>query len=74
MSKNEADKLNNEIVDKTGVKKRMDSLGTLCESRAFLSRLGGTCEDPSCEGSEETSLLRDWRGWEQRKHAGVVVT
>ena len=43
-----ADMLNNETVPaKAGMKRRMGSLGTLCEPRACLSRLGGACEDPS---------------------------
>ena len=61
-----ADKLNNETAGKTGVKKRTGSPGTMREPRACLSRLGVACE--------EGSLPRGWRGWEQGKHAGVVVT
>ena len=42
-----ADKLNNEPVGKTGVKKRVGFPRTLCEPCACLSRLAGAREDPS---------------------------
>ena len=67
------DMVNNHTAGKAGIKKRMVSRGTLCASRACLRRLEERVKILRCEVSEEASLPRGWRGWEQGKHAGVLV-
>ena len=70
-----ADMLNNENAGKAGLKRRMGWV--LWEPCANLALAQVDWEERvkilRCEVSEEASLPRGWRGWEQAKHAGVVV-